>query len=94
MAQFKKSVLALVLMASSSPIGGHAFVLPGGRPSGIKTQLQASSPSDDSSNEIQFKNLKQQIAGGTAAFVTGLVFATQVAFADTSVLLGQNTFGK
>ena len=94
MAQFKLSVLALVLMASSSQLGGHAFVLSGGRPSGVQTQLQASSPSDDSLNEINFKNAKQQIVGGTTAFVAGLVFATQVAFADTSVLLGDNNIGK
>ena len=85
MVQFKQSVLLAFTLMASSPIDVLSFSqssISGGRSTtsfSRPTQaLQATSKNNDD-------NVKK-VVGGASAFVTGLVIATQVAFADTSTL--------
>lgn len=98
MVQFKSSILALVLMASA-PLGGHSFLpAPAGR-SATASLHSTSSSSLSSVSSVQLQASKssnedigKQIVGGATAFITGLVFATRVAFADSSVLINNDFY--
>jgi hypothetical protein len=78
---------------ASAPLGGHSFVPAGSASATLHSkssssvssvQLQASKRSND--------EVGKQIVGGATAFITGLVFATRVAFADSSVLINNDNF--
>jgi len=92
MLHFRQNILSLLLVASSSSLGVVSFVPPSTQV-GIQQFQQRSAPrqlnvNDDDTNEQRTK----QMVGGATAFITGLVVATQVAFADPSTVVDTTTF--
>ena len=95
MVQFKSSIIALVI--TSAPLGGHSFVPAGRSASATLHSKSSSSVVSSSSVQLQAKSssnedIGKQIVGGATAFITGLVFATRVAFADSSVLINNDFY--
>lgn len=95
MVQFKSSIIALVM--ASAPLGGHSFVPVGRSASATLHSKSSSSVVSSSSVQLQAKSssnedIGKQIVGGATAFITGLVFATRVAFADSSVLINDDFY--
>jgi hypothetical protein len=82
MVKFTQSVIAAVLITSS-----QAFVLPGGGKvvSPIAKPVTKLEARSNENNDIA-----RHIVGGATAFVAGLTFAANVAFADPSVLVNDN----
>ena len=91
MVHFKQSILALTL--ATSPLGVVSFV-PIASPSTITSRPTTLYASNNNNDNVDGK---KQIIGSATAFLTGLVVATQVAFADPSTLIDNtyiNTAGK
>ncbi len=92
MVHFKQYILSLVLVASSSSLGVVSFVPTSSPQVGLKQLHQQPSVSQKlnaNANDTDNQS-NRQVVGGATAFITGLVVATQVAFADPSTVVGKN----
>ncbi len=81
MVQFKQSVLVALTLLASTPVDVTSFTpsssISNNGATFKTTQLEAT----------KNNNNENRVVGGATAFVTGLVLATQVAFADASTLV-------
>ena len=82
MVQFKQSALAAFSLLASSPVGVVSFAPSSNTSFRTSSQLEATRNNNNNNNSFENK-----LVGGATAFVTGLVIATQVAFADASTLV-------